>query len=269
MITIEFLITTLHLTEEQIINLIIKANVFGNIIVGNQYASNDSVKIIKRKDFTVTIVNQTGSGVSKNRNTILKHATSDYVTFLDDDMVLTEKKERFFSLLDNFSEYDAIRFNCISSNVNRPIKQIKKNGYVNFRKMKSFGTWGIFYKRSVLIETNIAFRENIGPGNYINHGEDTLFVYDFLKSNRKIYQIKLPVFLIEQTKSTWKDSKDLKRELISHGYNYYLLYHNRSFVMALIFVCLHHKLCGNLSIARAYSFMKVGIRMSREASVKK
>ena len=140
------------------------------------------------------IVNQTGSGVSKNRNTILKYATSEYVTFVDDDMILTEKKERIFSLLDNFSECDAIRFNCISSNVDRPIKQIKKNGYVNFRKMKSFGTWGIFYKRSVLIETNIVFRENIGPGNYINHGEDTLFVYDFLKSNRKIYQIKLPIF---------------------------------------------------------------------------
>ena len=41
MITIDFLITTLHLTEEQIIDLIIKANVFGNIIVGNQLALND------------------------------------------------------------------------------------------------------------------------------------------------------------------------------------------------------------------------------------
>lgn len=220
--TFSYLITTIDKTEDEILSIVSKSNIKGTILIGNQNSEKYSAKTIKNQDNETYIFNLTGKGVSKNRNFLLSKATSDYVVFLDDDVSFLDNAQVCIEQKINnaSSEYFAYRFNSLSNNNERPIKQIKKNGCVSFFQLRNFGVWGIFFNRLFLIKNNLIFDEDVGPGTSINHGEDFLFIRDFLKKN-KIYQFNDCGFLIEQNDSTWTgQNRDFVRELFSHGFLY-------------------------------------------------
>ncbi|MCQ2975613.1 MAG: glycosyltransferase family 2 protein [Bacteroidales bacterium] len=214
--TVDFIITTINKTKEEILSLLEKTNIKGHILVGNQGQNENSCYEINENEYRASVYNETSTGVSLNRNFLLSKSTADFVIFLDDDVVLNN----FISLEDfNSSNCLAIRYNCASSNPDRPIKQILKDKRLKFSDVKSYGVWGIFFNRKYLLNNNLAFNEEVGPGRYINHGEDTLFLKTYLKSGGKIIQKSKVVFTVSQETSTWKDG-DIERELISHGFIY-------------------------------------------------
>ena len=215
--TYDILVTTFKKDEKQIVNLLIENNIFGNILVGNQGNVNFSEKTIVKENRNITIYNLTSLGVSKNRNFLLSKAKSDFVLFLDDDVHIlnydfeTELLER---------SNNAYRFNLSSHNTNRPIKQIHVNKKLKFAELKSFGVWGIFFPREFLIKKRVVFDELIGPGCWINHGEDSLFIKSYLTQGN-ILQVDKTCFDVLQNESTWQGiNRDIRRELISHGYVY-------------------------------------------------
>ena len=268
---IQYLITFVGKTKQEILNNLDYFGAHGNILVGNQMCEIDSNETIVTKNYTVTIFNMKSKGVSKNRKFLLKHSSAEFITFLDDDMhFLVENQKEVANYLKQKSTY-CVRFNVVSNNPSRPIKQLKKEGFIGFRKLTSYGVWGCFFRRQYLIDNSIFFDENIGPGTSINHGEDGLFLRCFTRKE-KIYNVPLVVFTIDQIESTWHSdtNRDLKQELFSHGYLYYLLYGKTAIFMSAMFL-ITHKDCFPKKTNRFMLFkhMKSGICMSKKDTAKR
>lgn len=238
---IHYLLTLVNKTKEEIVEILKSINISGTILIGNQLSSDDSEFNIKTPFYHARVFNMKNKGVSRNRNFLTAKSNADYITYLDDDMYFDVgfQKKIEQMLLDN--QHNAVRFNVTSDNRNRPIKYLRKKGFVGFRQLSSYGVCGIFFKRQFLLENNILFREDIGPGTNINHGEDALFNKDFLRYS-KIYSIPELAFHAKETESTWRgDNRNIDLEAFSHGYVYQLLYPHCPHLMVSIFLLTHIK----------------------------
>ena len=237
---VQYLVTTCSKSKKEIEEIVLSLNIRGELLIGNQLCDKNDDYSIKIGQSFARVYNLTSRGVSKNRNFLIKMASAKYIIFMDDDVSYINDCQTYVeSILSNNDKYNCIRFNVLSTNPERAIPQINKNGYIKFRQLTSFGVWGQFFNRTFLINNNILFREEIGPGTENNHGEDAIFNHDFLKHS-KIYQFKRPVFSANQSDSTWHGSdRNIENETISHGYNYYVLYGWRSKYLAVAFVFTH------------------------------
>ena len=243
--TFDYLVTTINKTEEEILNMIDKMNISGSILIGNQNSQQNTTKTLVKGKTKVVLFNLIGKGVSKNRNFLLKKSASDYVVFLDDDISFINNSQSIMESLieSNSGRYRAYRFNSYSTNLDRPIKQIKKDKELSLMDLKNFGVWGIYFNRKNLLKKNILFDENVGPGSIINHGEDFLFLKSFVDiKDNKMIQFKQCGFLIKQEHSTWTGSnRDVVRELFSHGYVYKKAFGAMWFFYLLFHLTKHNK----------------------------
>lgn len=266
---IQYLLTTVGKSREEIVQIIEGLNIAGDILVGNQLMGADAEYELSGGSYHAKIFDMTSKGVSKNRNFLISRASAEYITFLDDDMYCEKGAQESFEEALAKNQYNCVRFNVVSDNPKRPIKFVKKNGFVGFRSLSSFGVWGGFYKLDFLKQNSIYFREDVGPGTDINHGEDGIFNKQFTRFS-KIFSITLTAFHIRQTNSTWLNSnRDLKVELVSHGFNYYLLYKNYANIMSSLFLLTHMKCYPKGTKYHVLKkYMKIGIRHAKETGVK-
>lgn len=235
---VQYLVTTCSKSKDDIINIVNSLNVKGSVLVGNQLCDNNNDYYLKTSNSQIHVFNMKSKGVSINRNELIRQSNAKYIIFLDDDVSYLDSCQECVECILSQSTQKCIRFNVISSNPDREIPQIKKEGYLKFRQLTSFGVWGQFFDREFLLKNNIMFREEIGPGTDNNHGEDAIFNHDFLKHS-KIYQFKQAMFLADQRESTWHSNRNIEKETISHGYNYYVLYKSRAKLLAVAFVLTH------------------------------
>ncbi len=268
--TFEYLITTVNKTLDEIKNLIIKSNVKGRILIGNQQSFEESQTDFELNGSFVSVFNMRSKGVSKNRNFLLNKSIGDFVTFLDDDMSFFENSQTVVEK--NVSQnlkFNAVRFNVKTDNRKRKIKQIRNKKSLSFKDLSSYGVWGIFFKRDYLIKNDIYFREDVGPGTEINHGEDGVFLKTFLDFS-KILQIPKCAFVVSQNESTWHgQERDLEKELISHGYVYSILFGEKAFKKSKIFL-LTHRWCYPKSVKlwELRRWMRLGILKERKRNLK-
>ena len=128
-------------------------------------------------------------GVSINRNLGL-HYTDDIVVFCDDDQILVDDCERL--VLDEFEKVPqavAIKFFCKGLNDERPIsfKRPDRLKKASLMTLMSAGVPGLAVKKSFLDKYDIRFSEQIGPGNYIYCGEDSVFLKRMHDLSKGIY----------------------------------------------------------------------------------
>lgn len=241
-LTIDYLLTTVSKSEKEILDIISFSKIKkGNILVGNQLSKHDEKHCFNVGELTISVYNMTSKGVSNNRNFLLSKSTAEYVTFLDDDMYFVDEMQECVEHYLSNSNDNAMRFNLSSDNPRRPIRFLNKYGNVGFRKLSRYGVCGIFFKREFLVNNNIFFDENIGPGTNINHGEDTVFLKNFSKFS-KVFSQPLLCFRVKQSESTWQGaSRNLELELFSHGYIYQRMYPKFSKFMAIAYLLTHTK----------------------------
>lgn len=267
--TLDYLITTVGFSQEKIISLIEKSNIEGHVIVGNQKCNQNSESHFKVGCCDVDLFNLTSRGVSISRNFLLSKTKADYVMFLDDDSSFADGylKEIEYEFLKEHSFNISIRFNVVSLNKSRPIRQINKSKKVSLYNLRQYGVWGIIFNRGFLLKNNLAFREYIGPGTNINHGEDYIFLSDYYKKGGKIWQNKAAIMSAEQEESTWQGkNRNLKNELFAHGHNYRILYKNKASILLLFHMLKHLKFYSSkdCSFFKAYRFGLSGIKFRKE-----
>jgi glycosyltransferase involved in cell wall biosynthesis len=147
------------------------------IIVDDCSSDASIIEISKIKDSRIRTIKQSkNSGVSASRNIGLKHATGDYVGFVDsDDFIATDFYEILLNnaLLTNADIVEAdINFILVSGKLIRESKKnvVLKNFEEKIKFLKSAPCWNKLYKTSLIHNYNLIFTENI------NIGEDILFV---------------------------------------------------------------------------------------------
>lgn len=266
--TVDYLITFVGLAEEEIVSLIKKTNIKGHIIVGNQKCSQYSEAHIKLPDCKIDIYNLTSKGVSRNRNFLLEKSQSDYVSFLDDDICLNSKSLELINsrsqniMKDNIS----FRFNVISANPKRPIRQLPNSKKLKLFKLRQFGVCGIFFNRCFLLNNHLNFREYIGPGTSINHGEDYIFLFDYFKCGGKMIQYAEVAMSAKQEESTWQgNNRNIQKELFAQGHNYRILYRNKAKLFLFLHMLKHTKYYknDNFTFIQTYKIGVEGIKFRK------
>ncbi len=105
---------------------------FNEIIIVDSSDKQEKEKINKLKNFMnlkLKIIN-CSPGISKQRNLGLKHVkkNSDYVMFLDDDLIFEkDSMKKMYDFLKSNKKYCGIGFNLIIKNTNNFVESLKKN----------------------------------------------------------------------------------------------------------------------------------------------
>lgn len=216
------LITTYKLSADQIIKLLNEMNLFCPTILRNQTDDNSQIETIINNQ-KVTVINAKDSGLSKNRNELLKLVNSDYVFFADDDEKFYNNTESI--VLDSFEQTncDAIVFNYNVINKKRDYKHyLGKPKRCKKRQLMSTGVVRFVFKTKSIM--NLKFDEKIGSGTKYLCGEDSLFINNYLKKTKRVYFNEKIICTIDQTTTLWKNKILSKEYLHVKGYVYKKIY---------------------------------------------
>lgn len=178
------------------------------IIIINDGSTDGSPNILNtyaEKDTRVKVITIPNSGVSIARNTGLDCAKGTYISFVDsDDLIQNDMVERLVRAMENKDYGMAI------SGIRMCYSKRKRIKYVNylpgidyvknkedfertfpyFYQCKSYlSPCAKLYRRSIIEQRNIRFRE------HINLGEDMLFNYDYLGCDFTSIIINEPLYI--------------------------------------------------------------------------
>lgn len=168
------------------------------IIVNDGSTDDTAIKLIKySSDIRVRVLTQQNSGVSSARNHGLNHANGEYVVFIDGDDFISPRFVEY--MVDLAVKHDADMFvslNCITDK-----NQIDDKNSDHIRVLSSdeatalllspriiVGCWNKIYRRSLLEDNNIRFRQDLF------HGEGLFFITECSQNALNVGVCERPLY---------------------------------------------------------------------------
>ena len=213
---IEVLIPTHNKSMDDIKEIVEHANVQSPVLVCNQVESDSDMYMDD-----IHIVNISNLGVSNNRNNLLDNSKGDICICIDDDCRLVDN---YIDIINNFftnhPDAEFILFNGIVRKENDRLIHNKKTKRVkHFNDISYGGGPGLVFKRECISKYNLRYDTSVGYPNYICLGEDTLFLYNLVKSHAVVYRSNDVLFSIEDDVDNSIYFKGVDESfLISKGY---------------------------------------------------
>lgn len=171
-------------------------------------------------DSRIRYFEKPNEGVSATRNIGLKHASGQYVTFIDSDDIV--KSDYLQSLIDN-SNSDLVVSGFVSLHNNQTIREVKfpnstidlSNYNPTLDKVLTFGTpWAKLFKLEILRKYNIQFNPKLSLH------EDHLFYFEYIKHIHNITTTdKVQYVYINRS-----NGQSLSRDLKQNSQNKFLAY---------------------------------------------
>lgn len=173
---------------------------------GSTDSTGTVIEKMAKKDNRVLYISQKNTGVSGARNNALKHATGDYLLFLDSDdwlefnaveellKAISEKENVLVCSECFYVEYKAdvlVREQQGTGNAEQFLgrdEALLMAGKVSQYKLQS-SCYKLF-KRKVLVEKEIQFEKSI------HYGEDGLFTFEYLLNMEGLVYIPIPLWNI-------------------------------------------------------------------------
>ena len=241
-------------------SLIKQMNIHSDTLIINQCNNNDYEELeVNNSNIKVYSFNERGVGLS--RNNALMRATGDICIFADDDIkYLDNSEEIIINEFKNHPEADIIIFNVPVTNKDRKVYFINKFKKVKFYNCLRYCTYRIAFRNEAIKKKNIYFSLLFGGGAKYGSGEDSLFIYNCIKSGLRVYSSPKVIGEVTHKTSTWfsgyneKYFKD-KGALfyaISNKYGklyclYYLLRHRKKVLNQLNFTEAKRKMYEGIS----------------------
>ncbi len=192
------------------------------LIVVNDGSTDKTTEILGHYQKTIKIIEKQNTGVSDSRNIGIKHASGEYVMFLDVDDEITA---------------DAVSY-CVETMRNVGVDIIRFNGQLRYnnkiRKMRPPLNEGVYAKDEFLNEilsgkipsfacflfarTDLV-KKVFFPKN-ISYMEDYSFTIDLVSHSQKIYLSSRPLYVYYQESTSVSHSIDIKRRLTGISYSY-------------------------------------------------
>lgn len=213
---LEVLVPTHHKLKEEVLEMIKKCNVKSQVLVCNQGNSDSNTRIDN-----IHLVNVSNVGVSNNRNNLLNYAEGDICICIDDDCRLVDN---YVDIVDNFfkehPDVEFILFNgIVTKENNRLIHNKKTKRVTRFNDISYGGGPGLVFRRDAISKYDLKYDTSVGYPNYICLGEDTLFLYNLVKSKAVVYRSDEVLFSIEDDVDNSIYFKGVDESfLISKGY---------------------------------------------------
>ncbi len=238
---IETMVTTFQKNEEEISSLLAKNNIEGEPLVGDQNGESGAIKLSYKNGFYKLIL-LSSIGVSKSRNSLLRCADSDIVTFADDNISF---EPGYLKIVQNAfaanPKAQAIRFNLYAESKIKDPMNLKKNKLLSRVKYYQISCFGIFFRLEFLTKNSLSFNPMVGPGMRVENGEDALFLNDFYKAGGKILQDKRYIGRIIENENAINE-ETLKGYFYSLGFVASKLFGKWSYVMGFFhLICFHEE----------------------------
>ncbi len=169
------------------------------VICVDDDSNDNSYDIIKKyccRDKRIKIIKNLGKGVSNARNTGIKAATGDFITFIDCDDTI--EKNAYSTIINIFKTNNVsvvkYGYNKVSSSknieINESSKVIKSEMLLNqiITGKKNAYVWLLMIDIDVVKKNNIFFNPNL------RIMEDKEFYVELLKYVKEIYEINIPLY---------------------------------------------------------------------------
>lgn len=219
-------------TIERCINSILdqEKTILKEIIIVDDGSNDDTslvVEKIKKKDNRIKLFRTSNNGVSSARNYGIQRAQGKYIMFVDSD---DEVKQGLLKAMSSFiGKYDLVVSGIeLHQNAGISCISIKDREYLSNELIMEYGKsiptlllngpCAKLYKRQVILDNKITFNKNLSLG------EDTLFVFEYLKYSKKIkfidyvgyvyYQLAPTSLMNKVRKDGYVSAKFVYRELI-------------------------------------------------------
>lgn len=122
-----------------------------------------------RKDERIKVIHKSNGGLSDARNVGVKHASGDYVLFVDSDDWIDNKIKNVVSSIDYEYDIIAVGIRCINNNKQTTIEaeEFEYKDFGNLQKIKYFKRNRItnavchIFNRQFLIDNNLEFEKGI------------------------------------------------------------------------------------------------------------
>ena len=213
--------------------IIKKMNIQTDAIIINQCNENN-IENLKFKNYNIKFYSLNERGIGLSRNTALMRAEADIVVFADEDSIFVDDYEQIIANeFEKNPKAEMIVFNVPSLNEKRPTYKILKNRRVRRHNCLRYGAVSFTIKLNKIKEYNIFFSLLFGGGAKYGSGEDSLFIYNFIKKGGKVYSSTKIIGYVEQIDSTWfngyndkylKDKGILFRHLLGKHAIFYKIY---------------------------------------------
>ena len=194
------------------------------VVLVNDGSTDNTQEILEKyqeKDNRIILINTPNLNVSNARNTGLKYATGEYISFIDSDDLIS--KEYISSL------YDAIKLsNADYSHAAISVERENSNGYISTREsyleyvnnpligyltmQTKFAVWGKLFKKELI--QSISFEK-------IPCFEDFKYMWEVSKKAKLAVVVSDAVYrYIQRTKTSLTQCtyNDYNRELIAHAF---------------------------------------------------
>ena len=233
------------------------------IVIINDGSTDNSISIINEyslQNTNIRLISQESAGPSAARNTGIREAKGNYITFVDSDDYL--EITAISDMMVNQKEYDSdlvianhIRHEgnkIISFETSLPEVLNKDTALQAFLEKKiKVGCCGKIYNRSFLIERNLFFPED-------RYGEDIYHLFNMIISDAKITWLNKPVYHVVNTETSVCNTfnpkflllldtmKYMKAELVnnelwnSHRRQFYEYYSDKVLYLVNYFIRFEH-----------------------------
>lgn len=196
---LQVLVSTMH---QENYSLLEKMHVESNAIVINQCDKIGTIYLdFKGKE--IEWINKKDRGLSKSRNSALKHATSEICVLADDDLEYVENYNDL--IIEQFKlnpKADIITFKV--EGIEKKFKNYhlkpRKLNYITSMKVSSVE---IAFKLESIKKANIRFDELFGAGSQYCMSEENIFLTECLRKGLNIYYIPLKIADLHIGESTW------------------------------------------------------------------
>lgn len=191
------------------------------IIIIDNASSDNSLEIIKKYEsinkHIRVIKNQRNEGPGKARNVGMKHATGEYIAFIDcDDYIYRDMYLRMVNYMELYRldtiicDYEIVYGNASDDiNLNKDIEVgIYNQGEIINQLLSGeieWYSWNKIYKKDFLVDNDIKFAENLCSG------EDGIFVVKALLESDKIGFIPLKFYKYRKHLSSITASTDIRK----------------------------------------------------------
>lgn len=197
---IEVLASVMNQKDKKIIE---QMNIKTDAIIVNQCYEN-KFEIFKKNNNIIKFLSLNERGVGLSRNTALMRAQGDIVIFADEDSIFVDNYSDIIEKeFKKNAKADMIVFNVPSLNKKRPTYEIKKEKRVYRFNCLRYGAVSFAVKLNKIREYNLFYSLLFGGGAKYGSGEDSLFIYNFIKHGGIVYSSPKTIGYVKQEESTW------------------------------------------------------------------
>lgn len=242
--SLEVLVSTLNPNPKELIK---KMNIQTNAIIICQCdkVGYEEIKI-NNNNIKIYYFNERGIGLS--RNNALMRATADYILFADDDEVLIDNYKNIIleEFKKNNSDFIVFDINTYGSKI-RKYRKINKDKKIHFNNCLKYGAVRFAVKTDTLKKKNIVFNRLFGGGCKYGSGEDSIFIFDCIKRNMKVYQNHNVIATVNMESSSWFEGYN-KKYYTDKGALFGALNSKLSFIYLIAIVIKNNKKDKNNSL---------------------